>query len=137
MGPKPHPLPHPKLCGLYCVNKDALFSFHKMAEEFLQQLMSLLRSSRYEDSPNDLLLISDSPTNNIFVLLECTRIPSDNTIPNILCAIDVVMEGPSPLNQEYNIQGFKEKSEHISRTIAEQYQTEKVLSLLGGRIMQI
>ena len=62
-------LPHPKDCELYLINRDTLFSYHKASELFLRKLMSLFISSHYKNSPNDLLLMSDSPAHFIFVLL--------------------------------------------------------------------
>ncbi len=43
-------MPHPSECELYIVNRDALFSFHKSTEAFLQKLMALFVSSHYRNT---------------------------------------------------------------------------------------
>lgn len=65
----PNKLPHPSECELYYVERDTLFSYHKASEFFLQRMMSLYVSSHYKNTPNDLILMSDSPSNILFVLL--------------------------------------------------------------------
>ena len=62
-------MPHPSKCELYYVDRDTLFSFHKVTESFLAQMMSLYVSSHYKNSPNDLILMSDAPAHHLFVLL--------------------------------------------------------------------
>ena len=62
-------IPHPNDCQLYIVNRDALFSYKNVCEKFLTSLMTLFISSHYKNSPNDLQLISDSPSQLIFVLV--------------------------------------------------------------------
>jgi len=99
---KAHPLssgmPHPKKCNLYLLNKDTLFSHHKAAEMFLENLMSLFISSHYKNSPDDILLMSDSPGHYIFVLLGPIGEGKKNTVPDILCAILISLEGKIPKN---------------------------------------
>ena len=53
--------PHPDKCELYAVDRDTLFSHHKVSEAFLQRIMSLFVASHYKNSPNDLQLLSDAP----------------------------------------------------------------------------
>jgi N-acetyltransferase 10 len=60
--------PHPAQCELYYVERDALFSYHAAAEQFLRRLMALF-VSYYKNSPNDLQLLSDAPAHHLFVLL--------------------------------------------------------------------
>ncbi len=43
--------PHPSTTSLYYVNKDALFSFHKASETFLQRMVALFVSSHYKARP--------------------------------------------------------------------------------------
>jgi N-acetyltransferase 10 len=62
-------VPHPSQCQLFFVNRDALFSYHKASEAFLQRMMSLFVSSHYKNSPNDLQLMSDAPGHQMFVLI--------------------------------------------------------------------
>ena len=61
--------PHPDQCELFYVNRDSLFSYHKLSEAFLQRVWSLYVSSHYKNSPDDLQLLSDAPAHQLFVLL--------------------------------------------------------------------
>jgi N-acetyltransferase 10 len=76
--------PHPNNCELYYVNRDTLFSYHSSSERFLKKLMAIFVSSHYKNSPNDMLLLSDAPAHQVFVLLG--PLGSDG-LPDILCAI--------------------------------------------------
>jgi len=81
---------------LYLLNKDTLFSHHTASEKFLHKLMSLFISSHYRNSPDDILLMSDSPGHYIFVLLGPVKEQKKNTVPDILCACLVSLEGKIP-----------------------------------------
>ncbi|RLN30293.1 UPF0202 protein [Panicum miliaceum] len=85
-------LPHPKECDLYYVNRDTLFSYHKESEIFLQRMMALYVASHYKNSPNDLQLMADAPAHHLFVLLGPVD-ESKNQLPDILCVIQVCLEG--------------------------------------------
>ena len=78
-------MPHPNDCELYLCNRDTLFSSQKTSEKVLFNLMSLFISSHYKNSPNDLQLLSDAPAHAVFVLLG--PLPTDKTMPDILCAV--------------------------------------------------
>ncbi|KAK4432860.1 RNA cytidine acetyltransferase 1 [Sesamum alatum] len=84
--------PHPSECQLYYVSRDTLFSFHKESEVFLQRIMSLLVSSHYKNSPNDLQLMADAPAHHLFVLLGPVD-ESQNILPDLFCVIQVCLEG--------------------------------------------
>lgn len=87
-------LPHPKDCELYLVNKDTLFSYNKTSEGFLSKVMSLFVSSHYKNSPNDLQLLSDAPAHSILVLLGPIKQENGKkSMPDVLCAIQVALEG--------------------------------------------
>ena len=90
-----HGIPHPNDCELYIVNRDALFSYKKSCEKFLYNLMSLFIASHYKNSPNDLQLLSDSPSHLIFVLVGPLKKNTEGKteMPDILCAIQVALEG--------------------------------------------
>jgi N-acetyltransferase 10 len=49
--------PAPQDCQLYYVNRDALFSHHKLSEAFLQRMMALYVASHYKNTPNDLQVL--------------------------------------------------------------------------------
>lgn len=64
----PPTLPHPDECELFYVERDTLFSGHRVTEVALQRMMSLYVASHYKNTPNDLLLLSDAPAHHLFVL---------------------------------------------------------------------
>lgn len=78
--------PHPDKCELYAVDRDTLFSHHKVSEAFLQRIMSLFVASHYKNSPNDLQLLSDAPGKN------CLR-DSSTTGPET-CVIEFACSAP-------------------------------------------
>lgn len=55
--------------------------------------MSLFISSHYKNSPNDLQLISDSPSQIIFVLLGPLKKSEEGKteLPDILCAVQLAL----------------------------------------------
>jgi N-acetyltransferase 10 len=56
--------------------------------------MSLFISSHYKNSPNDLQLLSDAPAHAIFVLVNSiNREEGKVDLPDILCAVQVALEG--------------------------------------------
>ncbi|GFR30827.1 RNA cytidine acetyltransferase [Trichonephila clavata] len=123
-------------CDLYYVNRDVLFSYNKFAETFLQQLVSLFVSSHYKNSPNDLLMLADAPTHHIFCLLSRQEVNA-NTIPNVICVIQVCMEG--------NLRGENYQFEHHRRAsgdlipwvLSEQFLDCNFTSLSGARVIRI
>lgn len=62
-------LPPPDQCALYHVDRDALFSYHPVAESILQHIMTLYTAAHYKNSPNDLQILCDAPAHRLFVLL--------------------------------------------------------------------
>lgn len=64
----PPVLPHPDDCELFYVERDTLFSGHRVTEIALQRMISLYVASHYKNTPNDLLLLSDAPAHHLFVL---------------------------------------------------------------------
>lgn len=64
----PPTLPHPDECELFYVERDTLFSGHRVTEVALQRMMSLYVASHYKNTPNDLLLLSDAPAHHLFAL---------------------------------------------------------------------
>lgn len=75
-------------CELYYVNRDALFSYHKVSEAFLHRVVSLMVSSHYKNSPNDMQILADAPAHHLFCLLK--RVDREkNKIPEVLCVVQV------------------------------------------------
>ena len=132
-----HGCPHPSECELFCVNRDALFSYHKVSEAFLQRMMALYVASHYKNSPNDLLLLSDAPAHRLFVLLGPNN--DEGELPDVLCVVQVALEGA--INQE-QVQaelgrGKTSAGNLIPWTLTQQYQDHDFASLTGGRVVRI
>lgn len=130
--------PLPDKCQLYYVSRDTLFSFHKASEMFLQKLMSLFVSSHYKNSPNDLQLLADSPSQHIFVLLG----PFDENaskLPDILCAIQISFEGELSKSHtsEDMSRGQRASGDLIPWTLSQQFCDHDFPSLAGARIVRI
>tara|TARA_B110000305_G_C19162588_1_gene503303 strand:- start:353 stop:757 length:405 start_codon:yes stop_codon:yes gene_type:complete len=85
--------PAPSNCELYSVDRDALFSYHKLSEAFLQKMMCLYTSAHYKNSPNDLQMLSDAPAHKIFVLLSPSAEDDSGNLPDILAVVQVALEG--------------------------------------------
>ena len=67
-----------------------LFSGNKASEQFLLQVQSLLVSSHYRNSPDDLQVLADAPAHHLFALLP--PIPADGNVkqlPSVLCIVQV------------------------------------------------
>jgi N-acetyltransferase 10 len=78
------------------VCSDFYFSLSPLqaSEAFLQRMMALYVSSHYKNSPNDLQLMADAPGHHLFVLLApVTKSSSKNALPDILCVLQVCVEG--------------------------------------------
>eukprot|EP01132_Coremiostelium_polycephalum_P003792 gene3792-4718_t len=130
--------PHPNDCQLYYVNRDTLFSYHKASETFLQKMVGLFVSSHYKNSPNDLLLMSDAPDHHLFVLLGPVN-ENSNALPEILCAIQVSLEGEIAKESITNSlkRGYHASGDLIPWTLTQQFQDEDFPRLSGARIVRI
>ncbi|KGG50933.1 tRNA(Met) cytidine acetyltransferase [Mitosporidium daphniae] len=131
--------PHPKDCQLFYVNRDTLFSFHEASETFLQKMMFLYVSSHYKNTPNDLQLMSDAPAHHLFVLLGPASGADEDCIPEILCVLQVCIEGS--LSRESILKsisrGQRGGGDLIPWTISTQFQDTEFASLSGARIIRI
>eukprot|EP00835_Amoeboradix_gromovi_P002543 NODE_147_length_17537_cov_0.265627.p1 type:complete len:987 gc:universal NODE_147_length_17537_cov_0.265627:14855-11895(-) len=125
-GPSINQLPCPQQCQLYVVNRDTLFSHHKVSEVFLNRLVGLFVTSHYKNQPNDLQLMSDAPAHRLFVLIPPT---SPNSLPNPLVVIQVCIEGKT--NNSYT------HGDLIPHVLAQQFQSDDFMSLNGVRIVRI
>ncbi|KAH9718087.1 RNA cytidine acetyltransferase 1 [Citrus sinensis] len=131
-------LPPPSECDLYYVNRDTLFSYHKESEIFLQRMMALYVSSHYKNSPNDLQLMADAPAHHLFVLLGPVD-ESKNQLPDILCVIQVCLEGQ--ISRRSVLKSFSEghqpSGDQIPWKFSEQFRDAVFPSLSGARIVRI
>ncbi|TMW60405.1 hypothetical protein Poli38472_000447 [Pythium oligandrum] len=133
--------PHPKDCELYYVNRDSLFSYHKLSEAFLQRVMSLYVSSHYKNQPNDLQLLSDAPAHHIFALLGPSAESQGNAgqLPDVLCVVQVALEGEiSKESVKAQLsRGQRASGDLIPWTVAQQFQDSEFATLSGARIVRI
>ncbi|TQD93820.1 hypothetical protein C1H46_020592 [Malus baccata] len=136
--PKLNGLPAPSECDLYYVNRDTLFSYHKDSELFLQRMMALYVASHYKNSPNDLQLMADAPAHHLFVLLGPVD-ESKNQLPDILCVIQVCLEGKISRDSAMKSlsDGHQPSGDQIPWKFCEQFQDTVFPSLSGARIVRI
>ncbi|CCF60285.1 hypothetical protein KAFR_0J02210 [Kazachstania africana CBS 2517] len=131
--------PHPSQCNLFIVNRDTLFSYHPVSENFLEKMMALYVSSHYKNSPNDLQLMSDAPAHQLFVLLPPIDPKNGNRIPDPLCVIQVALEGQISKQSVRNSlsRGQRAGGDLIPWLISQQFQDEEFAGLSGARIVRI
>ncbi|KAL7252176.1 hypothetical protein ACSBR1_013927 [Camellia fascicularis] len=130
--------PHPSECNLYYVNRDTLFSFHRESEAFLQRMVALYVASHYKNSPNDLQLMADAPAHQLFVLLGPVD-ESKNILPDILCVIQVCLEGK--ISRDSALQslrmGRQPSGDQLAWKFCEVFEDTDFPTLSGARIVRI
>jgi len=131
--------PAPSDCELYSVDRDALFSFHKLSEAFLQKLMGLYTSAHYKNTPNDLQMLSDAPAHAAFVLLSPSAEQDADSLPDILAVVQVALEGRISRKavEAQLARGHRSAGDLIPWTIAQQFGDSKFAQLSGARIVRI
>ncbi|KAG6962562.1 hypothetical protein JG688_00008541 [Phytophthora aleatoria] len=133
--------PHPRDCELYYVNRDSLFSYHKLSESFLQRIMALYVSSHYKNQPNDLQLLSDAPAHHVFALLGPGAEAQGNAgqLPDVLCVVQVALEGEiSKASVRAQLaRGQRASGDLIPWTVAQQFQDSEFAALSGARVVRI
>ncbi|ORY55939.1 GNAT acetyltransferase 2-domain-containing protein [Pseudomassariella vexata] len=135
--------PDPSQCQLFNVNRDTLFSFHNVTEDFLQKMIGLFVASHYKNSPDDLQLLSDAPGHEIFVLMppqdQWPRTKSGVEIPVPLCAIQVSLEGRISRQSVLNSlsRGSRPAGDLIPWLVSQQFQDDEFASLSGARVVRI
>lgn len=133
-----HGTPHPSQCQLLQVNRDTLFSFHKVSEKFLQNMLALYVASHYKNSPNDLQLMSDAPAHQLFVLVPPVQ-DDASTLPEILCVLQIALEGQISRESVLNSlsRGQRAGGDLIPWLISQQFQDSEFAGLSGARIVRI
>jgi N-acetyltransferase 10 len=145
--------PHPSTCELFYVNRDALFSYHPLAEELLQRIQSLLVAAHYKNQPNDLQLLSDAPGHHLFVLCAesvesspaATAAPTGKGassaagIPDIYCVIHACEEGQVSAQsiKSHLSHGLRPSGDLIPYTLSQYYLEEGFAKLAGLRVVRI
>ncbi|KAM0675013.1 N-acetyltransferase 10 [Gurleya vavrai] len=117
-----------KDCQLFLVDRDILFSYHKETENFLSEIVSLFVSSHYKNSPNDLMIMADDENHKIFVLISPL---SENKIPQVLCAIQVALEGNIDINK------INREGNLIPWIIYDNYMLKEYLNKKGMRVVRL
>jgi len=131
--------PAPADCELYSVDRDALFSYHKLSEAFLQKLMGLYTSAHYKNTPNDLQMLSDAPAHSVFVLLSPSAEQDSNSLPDILAVVQVALEGRISRKavEAQLARGHRSAGDLIPWTISQQFGDSKFAQLSGARVVRI
>jgi N-acetyltransferase 10 len=134
--------PAPGDCELYSVDRDALFSFHKLSEAFLQKVMGLYTSAHYKNTPNDLQMLSDAPSHSLFVLLSPhaeNEANNRDTLPDVLAVVQVALEGKISRKavEAQLARGHRSAGDLIPWTISQQFGDSKFAQLSGARIVRI
>ena len=131
--------PAPGDCELYSVDRDALFSYHKLSEAFLQKLMGLYTSAHYKNTPNDLQMLSDAPAHSCFVLLSPSAEKDADSLPDILAVVQVALEGKISRKavEAQLARGHRSAGDLIPWTISQQFGDSKFAQLSGARIVRI
>lgn len=130
--------PHPDQCQLLAVNRDTLFSFHPVSEQFLHSMLSLYVASHYKNSPNDLQLLSDAPAHHLYVLTPPMSADS-KYLPEPLCVIQVALEGQISREsvQQSLSRGQRAGGDLIPWLLSQQFQDDEFASLSGARVVRI
>jgi N-acetyltransferase 10 len=131
--------PAPGDCELYSVDRDALFSYHKLSEAFLQKVMGLYTSAHYKNTPNDLQMLSDAPAHNVFVLLSPSAEKDSNSLPDVLCVVQVALEGKisRKVVEAQLARGHRSAGDLIPWTLSQQFGDSKFAQLSGARVVRI
>lgn len=141
-------LPPPRDCELYLVNRDALFSYHSMAEGLLQRIWALYTAAHYKNSPNDLQMLSDAPAHRLFVLLgprAMERAAASGSakggvvLPDVLCVLQIAFEGQISQQsiQSELAKGNKASGDLIPWSVSQQFNDTEFAGLSGARVVRI
>eukprot|EP00804_Cyclotella_cryptica_P007711 CCRYP_001339-RB/>CCRYP_001339-RB protein AED:0.03 eAED:0.03 QI:865/1/1/1/1/1/5/260/1094 len=133
--------PAPAECELYHVNRDALFSYHRLSESFLQKLWGLYTSAHYKNTPNDLQMLSDAPAHNVFVLLGPTAESDgrEDALPDILAIVQTSLEGKISRKtiQAQLARGHRSAGDLIPWTMSQQFGDGNFAQLSGARVVRV
>nr|UXY88033.1 N-acetyltransferase 10 [Cryptomonas curvata] len=130
--------PDPMYCKLFLVDRNALFSSHKIANRFLQKIFSLLISVHYKNSPDDLQMICDAPSHRILILV--TPLPlSIAVLPDVLGVLHISYEGQIAHKfVEKNLtKNIKINGDLIPWVISKEFLDSSFAELSGVRIIRL
>merc|ERR1719161_2076653 len=88
---------------------------------------------------NDLLLMADAPTHHLFTLLKHGSLEDGEISPDILCVIEVALEGgiSQKVMQQWLAKGKLPKGDLIPWNLGHQFQYEGISQMSGARILRI
>ena len=131
--------PAPQECELYHVDRDALFSYHKLSEAFLQKVMGLYTSAHYKNTPNDLQMLSDAPAHAVFVLLSPSAEEDADSLPDVLAVVQVALEGKISRKavEAQLARGQRSAGDLIPWTISQQFGDSNFAQLSGARVVRV
>ena len=131
--------PAPQECELYHVDRDALFSYHKLSEAFLQKLMGLYTSAHYKNTPNDLQMLSDAPAHAVFVLLSPSAEEDADSLPDVLAVVQVALEGKISRKavEAQLARGQRSAGDLIPWTLSQQFGDSNFAQLSGARVVRV
>ena len=130
--------PDPRLCQLFLVDRNSLFSGNNISNNFLQKIISIFSSSHYRNSPDDLQILADAPSHRILVLTSPLGF-STNFLPTILCAIHISYEGQiSRTFMEKNLTNEKfVAGDLLPWVVSKHFQDSSFGELSGIRVIRI
>ncbi|KAG7163322.1 RNA cytidine acetyltransferase-like 1, partial [Homarus americanus] len=116
-----------------------LFYVFQVSEKFLAQVMGLLVSSHYRNTPDDLQILSDAPAHHLFVLLPPQDETKGDSLPPVISVVQVALEGKISKSSVMSAltQGEKPAGDLIPWTISNQFQNYDFPQLSGARIVRI
>mmetsp|Transcript_12519 Transcript_12519/g.30581 ORF Transcript_12519/g.30581 Transcript_12519/m.30581 type:complete len:1281 (+) Transcript_12519:353-4195(+) len=134
--------PAPAECELYKVDRDALFSRHRLSESFLQKMWGLYTSAHYKNTPNDLQMLSDAPAHDVYVLLGPAaenEDGGDDSLPDVLAVVQTSLEGK--LSQKtvraQLARGHRSAGDLIPWTMSQQFGDNNFARLSGARVVRV
>ncbi|KAH8090110.1 pyruvate carboxylase [Aureococcus anophagefferens] len=133
-------LPAPAACGLYEVDRDALFSYHALSERFLQRVMALYTAAHYKNQPNDLQLLSDAPAHRLYVLLgPVDEAAPPGTLPDVLVVVQVALEGliAADVVRGALARGERAAGDLVPWTLSQQFCDPSFAKLSGARVVRV
>ncbi|KAL7539118.1 hypothetical protein ACHAWF_006304 [Thalassiosira exigua] len=141
--------PAPAECELYVVDRDALFSYHRLSESFLQKVWGLYTSAHYKNAPNDLQMLSDAPAHGIFVLLGPQAESAGDggggggdggdLLPDVLAVVQTSLEGKLSRKtvRAQLARGHRSAGDLIPWTMSQQFGDGNFAELSGARVVRV
>ena len=128
-------------CRLFLVDRNALFSEHKIAACFLQKIMHLFHTVHYKNSPDDLQMLCDAPSHRILVLIPPSPAFSIGILPDVLSVVHIAYEGQIARKwmqkQSWVSHSTKVQGDLIPWVISRQYLDASFAELAGVRILRL